>query len=327
MLCTRSSWNCPNQHQVVIPNDYFQNSRQPPALCHRVGGNGLRRTRAPAHSYPVPHLDAGPTVTPYPTWTPEPTVTPYPTHTPFPTWTPAPTATAYPTHTPFPTWTPAPTPTPTPAVVRPWTLHTILRTYTDDSVRPAAILSTSSFGGGVTGKRGYIPAILNVECVAGGDSAAHSWYIEIDWRGEISTSTSDATEQISVLSQFDGDDYRIEHWRKPDAHYNNLRAPYGNRVSYIFEFLQHRTFRLELQDGDTTTLWNEWDLRGLDEWISHPADLCAIAAGDPPQTEDATRTPAATPTPDATLAPDTTRSPDVTPPPDGTPTMDATPPP
>ena len=101
-----------------------------------------------------------------------------------------------PTHTPYPTWTPAPTVTPTPAVVRPWTLHTVSRTYTDDSVRPGAILSTSSFGGGVTGKRGYIPAILNAECVAGGDGSAYTYYIEIDWRGEISTSTSDDTEKL-----------------------------------------------------------------------------------------------------------------------------------
>ena len=174
----------------------------------------------------------------------------------------------------------------------------VSRAYTDDSVRPAAILSTSSFGGGVTGKQGYIPAILNVECVAGGDGTAYSWHIQIDWRGEISTSTSDATEQVAVLSQFDSGDYRIEHWPKPDARYNYLRAPYGSRISYIFDFLQYRTFRLELQDGDTTTIWNEWDLRGLDEWIRHPADLCAIAEGNPPQIPDAT--PAATPTPSPT---------------------------
>ena len=273
---------------------------------------------------PLPTYTPAPTVTPYPTWTPEPTVTPYPTHTPFPTWTPAPTATAYPTHTPFPTWTPAPTPTPTPQPVRPWTLHTDTRQYSTGEVEPFATLSQSSSGGGIADQRGYIPAVLTLECVARKDRAAY-WLVQIDWRGEISTSTSDATEQITVLAQFDSGDYRVEHWRKPDAHFNYLRAPYGSYAAYILDFLHHRTFRLELQDGDTATLWNEWDLRGLDEWISHPSDLCAIAAGDPPQTEDATPTPAATPSPDATLAP--ARAPDATPPPDGTPTTDATPPP
>ena len=272
----------------------------------------------PTHT-PFPTWTPAPTVTPYPTWTPEPTVTPYPTHTPFPTWTPEPTATAYPTHTPFPTWTPAPTPTPTPEPLLPWTLHTDTYQWNTGEIAPFATLSQSSSGGGIADRRGYIPAVLTLECVARRDRPAY-WLVQIDWRGEISTSTSDATEQIAVLAQFDGGDYRVEYWRKPDAHYNYLRPPYGNHAAYILDFLHHRTFRLELQDGDTTTLWNEWDLRGLDEWISSPSDLCAIAKGNPPQTPDATPTPDVTPISDATLAPDATLTPNGTPPPDTTPT-------
>lgn len=92
-----------------------------------------------------------------------------------------------------------------------------------------------------------------MECVARGDRPAY-WSIQIDWRGVIRTSTSDDTEKIAVLAQFDGGDYRIEEWRKPDAQYDYLRVPYSNRSYYIFEFLQYRTSRLELQDGDVTPL-------------------------------------------------------------------------
>lgn len=106
--------------------------------------------------------------------------------------------------------------------------------------------------------------MLTLECVAGSDRQAY-WSIQIDWNGVIRTSTSDATEKIAVLAQFDGGDYRVEDWHKHDAQYNYLRPPYGSHAAYILDFLQHRTFRLELQDGDTTTIWNEWDLRGLDE--------------------------------------------------------------
>ena len=268
----------------------------------------------PTHT-PFPTWTPAPTVTPYPTWTPEPTVTPYPTHTPFPTWTPAPTATAYPTHTPFPTWTPAPTPTPTPELVRPWTLHTDTHHWSTGEVSPFAVLSKSSSGGGIADRRGYIPAILNLECVVSNDRPDY-WAIQIDWRGVITTSTSDATEKIAVLAQFDGGDYHVEDWHKHDAHLNYLRPPYGTHSDYILDFLSYRTFRLELQDGDTATLWNEWDLRGLDEWISHPSDLCAIARGDQPQAPEPTPSPDATPTPHATPAPDATPPPDVTPAPD-----------
>lgn len=177
---------------------------------------------------------------------------------------------------------------------------------------PFARLSKSSSGGGIAEQRGYIPAVLTLECVASADRT-DDWLVQIDWRGVISTSTSDTTEQIAVLAQFDGGDYRVEDWHKHDAHINYLRPPYGSHSAYIIDFLQYRTFRLELQDGDTTTLWNEWDLRGLDEWISHPADLCAIAAGNPPQTRDATPTPDATPSPEATPTRDTTPSSDATP--------------
>ena len=261
----------------------------------------------PTHTS-FPTWTPAPTATSYPTWTPEPTVTPYPTHTPFPTWTPAPTATAYPTHTPFPTWTPAPTPTPTPELIRPWTLHTDQHQLDDALVRTFATLSQRSSGGGITDQRGYIPAVLTLECAAEGNRGSY-WLVQIDWHGEISTSTSDATEQISVLAQFDSGDYRVEHWRKPDAHYNYLRAPYGSYAAYILDFLSYQTFRLELQDGDTATLWNEWDLRGLDKWISHPTDLCAIAKGDQPQAPEPTPSPDSTPTPHATPAPDATPTP------------------
>ena len=172
-------------------------------------------------------------------------------------------------------------------------------------MRPFATLSKSSSGGGIAEQRGYIPAVLTLECVASADRPAY-WAVQIDWRGIISTSTSDTTEKIVVLAQFDGGDYRIEDWEKPDAHLNYLLVPYYSEAAYILEFLQYRTFRLELTDGDTTTLWNEWDLRGLDEWISHPADLCAIAKGDPPQTTDTTLMPDAAPTPDSTPTPSPT---------------------
>ena len=254
---------------------------------------------APLPTYtPAPMATAYPTHTPFPSWTPAPTVTPYPTQTPFPTWTPAPTATAYPTptpyptHTPYPTWTPAPTPAPTPEVVRPWSLHTDTYQWDDGSVGPFARLSKSSSGGGVAGKRGYIPAVLNLECIVPDDQPAY-WSIDIDWRGTISA--SDAFT-MTVVAQFDSGDYRIEDWEKPDAYLNYLVAPYYTEAAYIREFLQYRTFRLELQDGDATTIWNEWDLRGLDEWISHPFDLCAIAAGNPPPTPDMTPAPDTTPT-------------------------------
>lgn len=186
---------------------------------------------------------------------------------------------------------------------------------------PFARLSKNSSVGGVAGQRGYIPAVLNLECIIPSDQPAY-WWIDIDWRGVISAADTSA---MTVLAQFDGGGYRIEDWEKPDAHLNYLVVPYNSEAAYILEFLQYRTFRLELQDGDTTTLWNEWDLRGLDEWISHPADLCAIAKGDPPQTTDTTPTPAATPTPDANLAPDTTLTPDAAPTPDATPTPSPTP--
>lgn len=224
---------------------------------------------------------------PLPTYTPAPTATAYPTHTPFPTWTPAPTGTAYPTHTPFPTWTPAPTAAPTPEVVRPWALHTDTYQWDDGEMSPFARLSKSSAIGGVAGKRGYIPAELNIECIIPNDQAAY-WWIDIDWRGEISA--TDAFT-MTVLAQFDGGDYRIEDWGKPDAYLNYLVAPYDSEAAYILEFLQYRTFRLEMQDGDATTIWNEWDLRGLDEWISHPSDLCDLAEGKPVETPDATPSP------------------------------------
>lgn len=185
-------------------------------------------------------------------------------------------------------------------------------------MEPFATLSKSSSGGGIAEQRGYIPAVLTLECVASADGTDY-WLVQIDWRGEISTYTSDATEQIAVLSQFDGGDYRVEDWHKHDAHINYLRPPYGSHSAYIIDFLQYSTFRLELQDGDMTTLWNEWDLRGLDEWISHPADLCDLAAGNPPPTRDGT------PTPDATLSPEATPTPDVTMAPAATPSSDATP--
>ena len=216
-----------------------------------------------------------PTHTPYPTWTPAPTVTPYPTLTPFPTWTPAPTATPYPTNTPYPTRTPAPTPTPTPEIAYPWTLDTDSFQLGDGAVLAFARLSQSSSDGEVDGKRGHIPAVLNLDCVAPRDRPAY-WLVQVSWRGVISASTSD--EQIAVLVQFDGGDYRIEHWGKT-AYFNSLSAPYGNRADYILDFLQHQTFRLELQNGD----WHEWDLRGLDAWISHPFDLCAFAESNLPQ--------------------------------------------
>ena len=264
---------------------------------------------------------ATPAPEPLPTYTPAPTATTYPTHTPFPTWTPAPTVTPYPTptpfptYTPYPTWTPAPTPPPTPEVVRPWTLHTDSYRWDDGEVVPFARLSKSSSAGGVAGQRGYIPAVLNLECVIPSDQPAY-WWIDIDWSSVISATDTSA---MTVLAQFDGGGYRIEDWEKPDAYLNYLVAPYNSEAAYIIDFLQYRTFRLELPDGDTTTIWNEWDLRGLDKWISHPADLCAIAAGNPPQTRngtptpDATLSPEATPTLDATMAPATTPSSDATP--------------
>lgn len=211
---------------------------------------------------------------------------------PLPTYTPAPTATSYPAHTPFPTGTPAATPTPTPDVIRPWTLHTDSYYWDFGEVAPFATLSKISSGGGVAGKRGHIPAVLNLECVVSSDRPAF-WSIEIDWRGVISAADAGT---MTVLTQFDGGDYRIEDWEKPDAHYNYLRAPYDSEAAYILEFLQYRTFRMELQDGDTNTIWNEWDLRRLDEWISHPSDLCAIAEGNPPEIPAATPSPSPPPT-------------------------------
>ena len=211
---------------------------------------------------------------------------------PLPTLTPEPTATAYPTHTPSSTMTPATTPTPTPDVIRPWTLYADSYHWDYGEVAPFATLSKISSSGGVAGKRGHIPAVLNLECVVSSDRPAY-WSIEIDWRGVISAADAGI---MTVLTQFDGGNYRIEDWEKPDAHYNYLRAPYESEAAYILEFLQYSTFRLELQDGDTTTIWNEWDLRGLDEWINHPADLCAIAEGNPPQNTDATPAPDTTPT-------------------------------
>ena len=174
--------------------------------------------------------------------------------------------------------------------VRPWTLHTDSHQLDADLVRTFAILSKSSSGGGIADQNGYTPAVLNLECADEGKYGVY-WLVQIDWHGEISTSTSDDTEQIAILAQFDGGDYRVEDWRKPDAHYDYLRAPYGSHSAYILEFLQHRTFRLELQDGGATTIWNEWDLRGLDDWINHPDDLCTIAEISPPQTPDATPAP------------------------------------
>ena len=198
-----------------------------------------------------------------------PTYTPYPTHTPYPTYTP------YPAEKPAPSYT-ADTASGPARRLDGWTFGIdSFTTLEDNREYRVFTLSLISSSGGAPGQDGYIPGIINLEC-SQPENERDYLSVHIAWLGVISTDPP-INDALQASIRFDDGEWVSEEWfSPPEPPINVLYAPQGYEAAYIRDFMRHDRFRFEIERGDGSVLWNEWNLSGLSDLIDQPQDLCKL---------------------------------------------------